>query len=316
MELSSAIAAARAVEQGFSSSTNVSGPPGFRSGVRALAPSELDFPEGLLRLPNCPPALFVRGHSAAIPQPTQCVAIIGSRRASSRSLHLARDLARGLAEEGVCVVSGLALGIDAAAHQGTLQGGGQTLAVLASAVDQPTPHRHVALAERILEQRGWLVSERPPCAAVRAWQFPRRNRLVAALSCLVIVVEAGLRSGTMSTVEHALGLGIEVAAVPGPAGSPACAGSNALLRRGAQWIESVEDALRSIGREATVKRVSAPDDPDEVAVLGGLTAREGSVERWMKESGLPREAAGRALSRLVCRGFLRRLPGGRVGRVL
>ena len=316
MELAAAIAAARAGERPMFPNHAESARPCFREDVRAVGAHEPGFPAGLLRLESCPPALFLRGGAPQLPSPKECVAVIGSRRASAGGLRLAGDLASGLAREGLCVVSGLALGIDAAAHRGALDGGGRTVAVLASSVDQPTPLRNHGLAEAIVGGRGWLVSERPPGAPVRAWEFPRRNRMVAGLVSLVVVVEAGLRSGTLSTVEHALGLGVEVAAVPGPAGNPRCSGSNALLRSGAQWVESVDDVLASLGRRAAAGNRSEPSDPEERALLLGLSERSASTGRWIEESALPPAVARRALSRLLSRGLLRRLPGGRIGRVL
>jgi DNA processing protein len=314
MELDAAIAAARAAERTHSLSPVDR--PHFSGAVQALGVQDSAYPSGLLRLGHPPPALFVRGPASALPDRSRCVAVIGSRRASPEGLRSASDLGVGLAREGLCVVSGLALGIDAAAHQGALDGGGDTLAVLASPVDEPSPRRNHGLAERILRQGGWLVSERPPGAGVQPWEFPRRNRLVAAQVSLVVVVEAGLRSGTLSTVEHALGLGIDVAAVPGPATRPACRGSNALLRRGAHWVESVGDVLTCLGRQAAAGRRGGPHDAEERAVLDGLPDRSGSPGRWLAGSALPPAVARRALARLVSRGILRRLPGGRIGRVL
>jgi DNA processing protein len=314
MELDAAIAAARAAEG--PRSLSLLDPSRFTTPVLALGLADPAYPTGLRRLGSRPPALFVRGPACGFPDHSRCVAVIGSRRASPEGLRLASDLGACLVREGICVVSGLALGIDAAAHQGALDGGGDTVAVLASSVDEPSPRRNYGLAERILRQGGWLVSERPPGAPVQAWEFPRRNRLVAGLVSLVVVVEAGLRSGTLSTVEHALGLGIDVAAVPGPATRPACRGSNALLRRGAQWVESVDDVLACLGRQATAERRGGPRDAEERAVLDGLPDRLGSPGRWLAGSALPPPVARRALARLVSRGVLRRLPGGRIGRVL
>jgi DNA processing protein len=314
MEVDAAIAAVRELER--NSHDNPQSQGRFSTAVCALGLEDPDYPAGLRRLATAPPALFVRGPGGPLPSYSRCVAVIGSRRASAEGLRLASDLARGLAQEGVCVVSGLALGIDAAAHQGALDGGGATLAVLASPVDEPTPRRNHGLAERVLRGGGWLVSERPPGARLQAWEFPRRNRLVAASVALVVVVEAGLRSGTMSTVEHALALGIDVAAVPGPAVRPSCRGSNALLRRGARWVECIDDVLSCLGREVAVARQGAIRDEDERAVLDGFVERSGSPGRWLEASSLPSDAARGALARLVCRGILRRLPGGLIGRVL
>jgi len=289
---------------------------GFRLPVQGVGWEEAGYPDGLRRLKEPPPVLFVRGEAAELPQPRTTVAIVGSRRASETGLRVAYDLARGLAEQGVAVLSGLALGVDAAAHRGSLDGGGRTLAVLASPVDEPTPVRHSGLAEVILSRGGWLVSERPPGAVVRPHEFPRRNRLIAAMAGLVVVVEAGLRSGTLSTVEHALRLGVEVAAVPGPIDRPNCRGSNALLRRGAQWVESVGDLLEQLGTTAVVQDSGAGLDDDERAILAGLPEGAGAPGNWCAASLLPPQRARSALARLVSKGVLRQLSGGRVARVL
>jgi len=291
------------------------GEPPFACATSAVGWHDALYPEGLRHLACPPPALFVRGNESALPAAAGCVAVIGSRRCTEMGRAMARELSAGLVREGLVVVSGLALGIDAAAHEGALDAGGSTLAVLASAVDCPTPHRNAGLAAEILEQGGWLVSERPPGATVRAWDFPRRNRLVAALVSVVVVVEAGLRSGTLSTVRHALDLGVEVAAVPGPATSPASAGAHELLRRGAHLVTRVSDVLELVGAPVV------PAEPnswrgDESSVMAGLPGASGSIDSWLRASTLPRERARQALHRLLLGGSLQRLPGGRLARVL
>jgi len=287
----------------------------YAAATRAVGWDDPHYPGGLRHLDCPPPALFVRGSADALPPARRCVAVIGARRCTELGRALARDLSAALAREGLVVVSGLALGIDAAAHQGALDAGGSTLAVLASSVDFPTPRRNLDLADEILEQGGWLASERPPLASVRAWDFPRRNRLVAALVSVVVVVEAGLRSGTLSTVGHALDLGVEVAAVPGPATSPASAGAHELLRRGACLVTCADDVLDLLG-ERRKHVAGASWHGDEQRLLSGLPGASGSVERWIDAAALPREKARQALNRLLVGGALRRLPGGRIARVL
>lgn len=286
---------------------------GFRGEVDALAWDDPLYPEPLRHLSRPPAALFVRG-GAPLPARQDCVAIIGSRDCTDEGRHHAFDLARGLAQAGVVVISGLALGIDAAAHEGALAGRGRTLAVLASAVDTPSPTRNHGLAGRIHDSGGWLVSERPPRAAVRPAEFPRRNRIVAALSKLVIVVEAGLPSGTLSTAEQALQLGTEVGAVPGPVHSPASRGVNRLIAAGAQVITGVDDVLSLVGRPP--RKTETLGDPDEEAVLRAVPGGSAPRDAWIRGSSLPEERARATLLRLLGRGALRLLPGGRVGRVL
>lgn len=273
------------------------------------------YPVALRDLDSPPPALFVRGIPRPLPPASQCVALIGSRRCTERSRWLAYDLARGVAQAGVTVVSGLALGIDAAAHEGALAGGGTTVAVIASPVDRPTPQRNARLGERIAESGGWLVSERALDAQVAARDFPWRNRLVAGLVQAVVVVEAGLPSGTLSTVARALDLDPprDVGAVPGPPGAPASQGANALIKAGAALVESPQDVLELLGRFDD--EPANPADPDEQQLLSGLREAAGGPGDWVRASGLPAPRARAALGRLLARGSLRRLDGGRIARV-
>ena len=286
---------------------------GFPPDVRALGPEDSSFPAGYRRMKRPPEAIFVRG-SSPLPGLACCVALIGSRRATSQGLFMAEQLGAALARRGLCVVSGLALGIDAAAHKGALAAGGKTLAVLASPVHEPTPRRNAGLAQAILDSGGWLLSERPPEAILRPEEFPKRNRLVAGLVRLVVVVEAGHRSGTLSTVEHAQEFGVHVAAMPGPAGSPACAGSNALLRDGASWVESAEDVLDLLAWEAPPGQSALLLPPDEQLLLDSSGELAATASSWLRSSGLPDARARNALTALVGKGLLLRLPGGLLGR--
>ncbi len=271
--------------------------------VTAVGPDDPDHPVALtvnaIRPPS--PALFVRG-PRPLPAAEECVALIGARRCTDQGRAIARHLAGGLAAEGLVVVSGLALGIDAAAHEGALDAGGRTLAVLASPVDRPTPTAHQDLAEEIVRDGGWLLSERAPGATVRASEFPRRNRLVVALCAAVVVVEAGLPSGTLGTVALALEAGREVGAVPGSVLSLASRGSNLLLREGATPITCVDDALALVGRGRSRTR---PDlDAEERAMLEGVPGAGAATETWLARSGLPKADARRALMRLVAKGLV------------
>jgi len=285
--------------------------------VRAFGWGDPDYPDGLRSLGAPPPVVFVRGLAEPLPPPARCVALVGARRCTEEGRWIAHDLASNLAARGITVISGLALGIDVAAHAGALAGRGRTLAVLPSDVDHPAPLRNRAVAEEIAAGSGWLVSERPPGAAVRPESFPRRNRLVAALAGAVVVVEAALRSGTLSTVDHALGLGRPVGAVPGSPLSPVSAGSNRLLAAGAAVVTSADDVVELLaGEVAGRRRRVAGGDPDAATVLGAVPGASGPAEAWMEASGLPRDRARSALLRLLAAGAMRRLAGGRIARVL
>lgn len=204
------------------------------------------YPAVLRGDPEPPGVLFWRGDLARLDLP--CVALVGTRRATHDGRETAFEMGRDLAAAGVCVVSGLALGIDGAAHAGALSvAGGRTVGVAASGVDVAYPARHARLWELVVGQ-GAVCSETPPGQPAQAWRFPSRNRVIAGLSRLVVVVESHATGGSMLTVEGALGRGIDVAAVPGPVRSPASAGTNRLLLDGAAPVRHAGDVLDLLGR--------------------------------------------------------------------
>ncbi len=214
------------------------------AGARLLILGEPDYPAPLLDLRDPPPLLFARGALACLARPA--VAIVGTRQSSLSGDRAARRLAGALARAGGCVVSGMARGIDAAAHRAALDAGGATVAVLGGGVDVVYPAAHRTLYDEIVA-RGAVLSEAAPGTKALSGAFPRRNRIIAALSRLVIVVEAGDRSGALITSDHALELGRLVGAVPGPIDAAQCAGSNGLLRQGATFVGCEEDALLAVG---------------------------------------------------------------------
>jgi DNA processing protein len=217
-----------------------------RLGLVPLTRDAPDFPAALAHIPDPPLVLYLRGR---LP-PGPALAIVGSRRATERGRESARGLAAGVARAGGVVVSGLAYGIDAAAHRGALEGGGPTLVVLASGADQPTPTGHRALARQILDTGGGWLSEYPPGAPARAFQFPERNRLISGIADACLVVEARERSGSLWTARHALEQGRWLGAVPGPIDTDACRGSNGLLRDGAAPVLELADVLDPLGLRA------------------------------------------------------------------
>ncbi|MDQ6886388.1 MAG: DNA-processing protein DprA [Gemmatimonadota bacterium] len=229
-----------------------------KAGAWLLLDSDDDYPSGLRDLPNAPVCLFALGDRAITARP--CVAIVGTRRSTPSGERVTRDLAGALARAGACVVSGMARGIDGVAHRSALDAGGATVAVLGTGIDIAYPTAHRPLHRQIAE-RGLLLSEEMPGDPASAGSFPKRNRLIAALASVTIVVEAGSRSGALITAMHALELGRTVAAVPGPVDVPQNAGSNGLLRDGAAFIGDVADALAVMGlnaaRRATPELTSA-----------------------------------------------------------
>ena len=216
--------------------------------------------------------MFLRGAAAApLPSERAAVAIVGARRPTDAGLRLARRLGAFAAGSGLAVVSGMALGIDGAAHAGALDAGGFTIAVLGCGTDIAYPRSHRGLYARILEH-GLAVSEYPPGTAPAPWRFPARNRLIAALAGTLVVVEARARSGALITADHALDLGRDVVAVPGAAGSSASAGTNGLIKAGAGLVEDEADLAAWLG----VDQPEAPQPPaDSVAqaVLERLSGR-------------------------------------------
>ncbi|HEY8867394.1 MAG TPA: DNA-processing protein DprA [Solirubrobacteraceae bacterium] len=272
------------------------------------------YPQRLSHIADAPAVLHVTGAGGAAAL-TDCsgVAIVGARRASAYGLETARSLGRDLAAAGVSVVSGMALGIDSAAHAGALEGGGQTIAVLPGGADVAYPPSKRALRERIVRS-GCAVSELPPGVRPRRWCFPARNRLIAWLARLTIVVEAAQRSGALITARAAREEGRDVGAVPGRVSSPLAEGTNALLRDGAYVITDVQYALdvaygvgaRTAARhpgvaalEPRLRRVfdAVGDGRDTV---GALAAGSGTVDEAMI-----------ALAELELLGHLRRAAGGR-----
>ena len=213
--------------------------------VRIVGRDEPDYPPWLRRVYAPPPVLWVRG-SLVAGEGEQAVAVVGSRAATGLGLAFARTLARDLASAGVTVVSGLARGIDTAAHRGALDGRGRTVAVLGSGLDRIYPAENAALAEAVARS-GALVSEFPLDTGPWKGNFPRRNRVIAGWARGVVVVEAGRRSGALSTASAALDEGREVMAVPGHPAQPAAEGTNGLLRDGAALVRGAPDVLGELG---------------------------------------------------------------------
>lgn len=212
---------------------------------------QLDAPSRLLPLlgeiHSPPTSLFYRGDLTCLAQ-APCVAIVGTRRASPYGLHMAWKLAAELAVQGVTVVSGLALGIDGAAHRGALHAGGKTVAVLGSDVQNIYPREHAGLATRIVQASGAVLSEYSVGTRINAWHFPQRNRLVAGLCVGVVVVEAPVKSGALITAELALQQNRDVFAVPGPAHAESFGGNHLLIQQGAKLITSAADVLNEVSQ--------------------------------------------------------------------
>jgi DNA processing protein len=283
------------------------------AGLTALCRHDPRYPASLLDDRAPPAVLGARGRLELLDG--DAIAIVGTRRCSADGAEIARGLGRGLAVAGVTVVSGMALGIDSAAHEGALLAGGPTIAVLAGGADVPYPARKRALYAEIAGT-GLIVGELPPGTRPRRWMFPARNRIIAALAGATVVVEAAQRSGSLITADLALETGRDVGAVPGPVLSWRSAGVNALLRDGATLVRDAADAVElALGLDPGAGAARADDRlaglPGELrALLGRLTGAHASVDALAgSPAELDRVLTG--LAELELRGLVRRAPDGR-----
>ncbi len=273
-------------------------------GVRIVGRDEADYPAWLRRVFSPPPVLWVRGRLVA-GEGERAVAVVGSRAATALGLAFARSLARELAAAGVTIVSGLARGIDAAAHRGAVDGGGRTVAVLGSGLDRLYPRENTELA-RGVERAGAVVSEFPLGTGPWKANFPRRNRVIAGWARAVVVVEAGTRSGALSTARAALDEGRDVMAVPGHPSQPSAEGTNGLLRDGAALVRGAPDVLSELGLAPPAARDDPPVDEVLATLARGVPA---GVDEIRARCGLALPALLARLAELEIAGTIERLPG-------
>jgi DNA processing protein len=271
------------------------------------------FPEEIADLGDqTPKALWLRG-SADVLGIRPRVAIVGTRRATSYGLRVTRELSSSVARAGGCVVSGLAAGIDGAAHRAALEADGATVAVLGTGIDKAFPVGNRGLQEEIA-RRGVLLSELERDDHGTRFTFPKRNRIIAALSAVVLVVEAPARSGALDTARHAERLGRTVAAVPGPIDQPQSMGTNLLIRDGAQVITSAEDLLALIGLTPPLRASRAHPDSDEGKVWRALADGALDMDSICHRSGLPAAACMAAVTALELAGCIECLLSGDIRR--
>lgn len=224
-----------------------------------LAFEDAAYPDLLREIPKAPPLLFVRGSASCLNLPQ--LAIVGSRNPSGGGLENAARFAEYLAASGFAITSGLAMGIDGAAHQGALAAGGITIAVMGTGIDVIYPSRHKRLASQIVEQGGALVSELPLGSGSKSAHFPQRNRIISGLSCGVLVVEAALKSGSLITAHTALQQNREVFAIPGSIHNPLARGCHQLIRQGATLVETGRDIIEQLQGLLAYKRSSTENLP-------------------------------------------------------
>lgn len=282
-------------------------------GITCLCWHDPEYPVRLLHLHAPPPVLFVRGALSALARPG--VAVVGSRDATAYGRRVAERLGGDLAAAGVAVLSGLARGVDGAAHRGALGGPGPTVAVVAGGVERASPRAHAGLYRRILDEGGAVVGEYLPGTRVQAFHFPVRNRILAALALGVVVVEATHRSGALITAARARELGREVLAVPGPVDRPTSRGTNALLRDGAVPALELRDVLEAVGLGALdhpaargPELPSFPPGSPEARTWAALV-EPGGADEVVRRVGLPAAQVLRALARLEIAGHVRREAG-------
>lgn len=285
-----------------------------RARVELICRCSDEYPASLRALAAPPAVLHVAGGGDRLAELTERspVAIVGARRPSPYGLSVARTLARGLAASGITVVSGMALGIDAAAHQGALAGTGETIAVLAGAAEIAYPASAQALHRRIVKT-GVVVSELPPGTPARRWMFPARNRVIAGLGAMTVVVEARETSGALITAGTAAEIGRPVGAVPGQITSPLTAGPHQLLRSEATLIGGVQDvldALFGVGVHTATGVPRAPLAPHLEGLLEAL-AEGHDPPAALARTGLDTDAGLAALASLELAGRIRRAAGGR-----
>jgi DNA processing protein len=282
------------------------------AGIAAVCRHAAQYPSGVMQLHDPPRVIYCTSSADRLAELTSepAATIVGTRRASPYGAEVAHELARGLAAAGVTVVSGLALGIDGAAHRGALEGRGRPIAVLACGADLVYPTRHLSLYQRV-RQAGVVLSELPPGQRPFRWSFPARNRIMAALGIVTVVVEAADPSGSLITAGFASDLGRTVGAVPGRITSRVAAGSNRLLRDGASPIRCVEDVLDEIfgighgpdGPRGSARRWEPELEPRLRVVLDGVESGSG-VGEIAATTGLPVTAVRAALGELELRGLI------------
>ncbi|HPE61094.1 MAG TPA: DNA-processing protein DprA [Thiolinea sp.] len=288
------------------------------------------YPRALKNIPGCPPLLFVTGNPELLHDPQ--IAMVGTRNPTSGGRENARAFARHLSQSGLTITSGLALGIDAESHQGALEAGGPTLAVVATGLDMVYPARNRKLAEQIVRQ-GALISEFPIGIKPHADNFPRRNRVISGLAVGTLVVEAALRSGSLVTARHAMEQGREVFAIPGSIHNPLSKGCHQLIREGAKLVETASDILEEVavqlhsylentgpaaqqnpqpdrGQYPAPEETPYSPEGDELRVLAALGHDPVPVDQIVMDTGLTPEAVSSMLLMLELQGHVAACGGG------
>jgi DNA processing protein len=289
-------------------------------GIRLVLAEQKEFPQVLRHIPYPPFGIYLRGSelSSTVLNATRddapTIAIVGTRRASADGKKTARSFAHALAAAGCTIASGLAFGIDAAAHEGALDAGGATVAALAGGLDAVYPHSHRGLAERILASGGTLISEYPPGEPPLAYRFIERNRIMSGISRGVLIVEAPESSGALATARYAVEQNREVFVVPGAVSATNFKGSHALIRQGAELVTSPDDILETydIDKKENTAAHGGASSPEEIVILKALTeiGAPADVDKLITLTRLEPRTVNQALSFLLIRGIVKETEGG------
>lgn len=285
-----------------------------RHDIGILSQWDVQFPDSLRNIQSPPALLFYRGDLDCLMG--KCVAVVGSRKASPQGVETTRKICHELSEAGVTVVSGLAMGIDAAAHEGCLEGGSPTAAVLGCGIDVDYPVENLDLKEHIVERGGVLLSEYPPGVHANKYVFQVRNRIISGLGKALLMMESRIQSGSMLTVHHALDQGKDVFAYPGIPGTEWAEGAHQLLREGANYFTSAQDILEDLGWDADVPiptKQQSKDIPalneEQRKVFMQLSLGEKSFDQLAAETNLPAPTLSVALTMLQMMGLVKAMPG-------
>jgi DNA processing protein len=286
--------------------------------ARVISIKDPDYPQNLKKIHDPPLVLYLKG--SILKQDSLAIAVVGSRRASFYGLDCAQRIARGLANFGITVVSGLARGIDTASHKGTLKAKGRTIAVLGSGLARIYPPENKRLFDEISES-GAVISEFPMQAGPLAQNFPRRNRIISGLSLGVVVVEAARNSGALITADLALEQGREVFAIPGKIDSSTSWGTNRLIKQGAKLVESLEDIIEELNLSFEGKLKESTElcpnlTGEEKMVYESLSSQPVYIDRILREKDIPLSKLQTILLNLEMKHLIRQLPGKRFVRAL
>ena len=282
-----------------------------KAGARIVIWDDADYPPLLKNLPDAPPVLYIKGQLNTADR-EWTVAIVGTRRATAYGRQVAEMLATDLVHNGITIVSGLARGIDAYAHEAALRAGGRTLGVLACGIDQVYPPEHAKLAARMIEQ-GALLTEAPCGSPPEGGNFPARNRIISGLSLGTIVVEAAETSGALITSDRALEQGREVFAVPGHIFAKSSLGTHRLLKEGATLVTSAQDVLEALNLKMVAAHSEAraviPEDPTEAKLFTLLSNEPTHIDYLVRESSLPVAQVSSTLALMELKGMIRQIAG-------